>query len=169
MLDLRHDSVGQTSLYWHSAPDTPKTSPENARRQPTPTDTNRRQQTRMDIFKQQLAVSWGVRGCLFVSIGFCWRLAFSGDVLGCLEGVWRCLMVSETQTQWYLWQSEALKCIWRASGFSPLAVQSHIRQTEKIKTGNPLLRDCATCKGRIQKPKGPPARSQAPEGPLDFQ
>ena len=92
MLDLRHVSVGQTSLYWHSAPDTPKTSPENARRQPTPTDTNRRQQTPTDIFKQQLAVSWGVWGCLFVSVCFSWRLLFSGVVLeisgGCMGVVW---------------------------------------------------------------------------------
>ena len=41
-----------------------------------------------------------------------------GDVLGVYGG---CLMVSE----WYLWKSEALECIWGVSGFSVLAVRNH--------------------------------------------
>ena len=58
-----------------------------------PTDNNRRQQTPPDLLKQHLSVSWGVRGCLFVSVVVCWHLMLSGEVWrvsgGYLVGVWR--------------------------------------------------------------------------------
>ena len=59
------------------------------------TDDNRRQQTPPDVLKQHLSVSFGVWGCLFVSVVVCWHLLLPGDVWwvsgGCLVGVWGCL------------------------------------------------------------------------------
>ena len=70
-------------------PNIPPSHPQDiSREHKASADTHRHRQTPTDIFKEQLAVSWAVRGCLFVSVGFCWRLVFSGDVLGCLGGVW---------------------------------------------------------------------------------
>ena len=80
-------------------PDTHQTSPRHppdiSREQEMPTDDNRRQQTPPDVLKQHLSVSFGVWGCLFVSVVVCWHLLFPGDVWwvswGCLVGVWGCL------------------------------------------------------------------------------
>ena len=77
-------------------PDTHKTSPRHppdiSREQKMPTDDNRRQQKPPDLLKQHLSVSFGVWGCLFVSVVVCWHLLLPGDVWwvsgGCLVGVW---------------------------------------------------------------------------------
>ena len=113
-------------------PDIPQTPPtplqaswDANRRQQTPPDDNRRHQTPPDILKQHLSVSWGVWGCLSVSVDVsCCLLASHfpqrglGGVLGMSGG---CLEVSE----WYSWRSEAFECVWGVSGFSVLVVWSH--------------------------------------------
>ena len=46
-----------------------------------------------DILKQHLSVSWGVLGCLCVSVGVCWYVVFLGDATGlsggCLSDIHR--------------------------------------------------------------------------------
>ena len=64
-------------------PDTHKTSPKHppdiSREQKMPTDANRRQQKPPDLLKQHLSVSFGVCGCLIVSVVVCWHLPLPGD------------------------------------------------------------------------------------------
>ena len=107
-------------------PDTHQTSPRHplylSRERDMPTDNNRRQQTPPDLLKQHLSVSWGVRGCLFVSVVVCWHLMLSGEVWrvsgGYLVGVWRYPSGIHGDRR----HSDVFRGV---SGFSVLAVWSH--------------------------------------------
>ena len=116
-----HEYHSDTSRHPPDIPQTPlrhlQGTQDVNRRQNAPTDTSRHTQT----------APVSVRGCLGVSVGVCWRLWSSVDILIFLEmswGVWGmsrgCLWVFE----WHSWKSEVLRCVWGVSGFSVLAVCS---------------------------------------------
>ena len=89
------------------------------------TDNNMTQQTPSNILRQHLIVSEGVWECLFVSVGFCFRLLTSWIP-------WRCLGVSEgcsggvSMGIWVVFMEiySARMCL-GVSGFSVLAVWSY--------------------------------------------
>ena len=93
----KHIRVPPISMnFTQTPPDTHQTSPRHppdiSWEQEMPTDDNRRQQTPPDVLKQRLSVSFGVWGCLFVSVVVCWHLLIPGYVWwvsdGCLGDVW---------------------------------------------------------------------------------
>ena len=107
-------------------PHTPPRHPQDIPRElKVPADTNRHKQTPADANRHIPAATGSVLGCPGLSVCVCWFLLASCVLWSCLGGIWGvyggCLMVSE----WYLWKSEALTCVWRVSGLSVLAVQSH--------------------------------------------
>ena len=109
--------------------DIPNTPPRHAQdisgEHKVPADTHRHKQTPADANRRiQTAIGSGL-GCPRLSVCVSWFLLASCVLWSCIGGIWGvyggCLMVSE----WYLWKSEALTCVWRVSGLSVLAVQSH--------------------------------------------
>ena len=115
-------AVRYTQAHTRHPPDTP---PDLSRDHEMPTDDNRRQQTPPDILKQHLSVSWGVWGCLVVSVVVCCFLLASQAPWRGLGGVWGMSGGFLEVSEWYSWISEALGCFWGVSGFSVLAVWSH--------------------------------------------
>ena len=105
--------------------DTPQTPPDISREVKMSTDNNMTQQTPSNILRQHLIVSEGVWECLFVSVGFCFRLLTSWVP-------WRCLGVSEgcsggvSMGIWVVFMEiySARMCL-GVSGFSVLAVWSY--------------------------------------------
>ena len=104
---------------------TSQTPPRHLRRTKAPADTNRHKQTPADANRHIQKAAGSVLGCPRLSVCVCWFLLASCVLWSCLGGIWGvyggCLMVSE----WYVWKSEALTCVWRVYGLSVLAVQSH--------------------------------------------
>ena len=86
---------------------------------------SRHQQTQTDANRHIQKAAGSVLGCPRLSVCVCWFLLAACVLWSCLGGIWGvyggCLMVSE----WYVWKSEALTCVWRVYGLSVLAVQSH--------------------------------------------
>ena len=107
-------------------PHTPPRYPQdNSREHKTPTETKRHKQTASDSPRHCQLLFEYVCWRLLASVCVCWCLLAPCVLRRCLGGVWEvywgCLMVSE----WYLWKSEAVKCVWGVSGLSVLAVRRH--------------------------------------------
>ena len=87
---IRAPSISMNTI--QIPPDTNQTSSRHpldiSREQGMPTDDNRRQQAPSDVFKQDMSLSLGVWGCLFVSGGVCCCLLASPAPWRCLVGVW---------------------------------------------------------------------------------
>ena len=77
-----HEYHSDTPRY---PPDIPHTPQDISREHKIPTKGNRHQQSLPDLLKQHLS------GCLGVSIGVCWRLLASVEILSSLEMSWGCL------------------------------------------------------------------------------